>query len=228
MSYPNPIPQTAQLADAAALAAAPNHGAPAIAAGAAIALLNVTNASNETATRRNLKAMGYVVSDDELAQSIVREHAVISHHAATTGGGVTNAALLAAINAMSDNINAMNDNINARIDLLEAIQFNIDARLFNGRVQDGTPLRMLRKQHVGLLPVGNPMFGAAAPTFFGPPANVNTVLPLQAAVTTVNDLNNLTMQQISDLARQAGTDFGIVAGDPVAARRWKIVRYFGI
>ena len=85
---------------------------------------------------------------------------------------------------------------------------------------------MIRKQDVGLLPLTDGMFGVAAPTFVGQaPNDVNTPLPLPEPV-SVNNLNALTLVEISNLARQAGTNFGIEHGDRIATRRLKILRYF--
>ena len=218
-SYPNAIPPTAELLDPAALAAIPNNRAPGIDSGAPALLQDVSNASKEVGLRVNAKAMGFAVTDAEVAQSIVRQHAVVSHHAATVGGVVTNADLLTAINARFDAMDA-------RFDAVEARQFNADARAYNAHLLDDHPIRILRKEDVGLLPPTNAMFVAVQSNFVGPAANLNTELPLPFDQPSKNDLNNLTMQQISNLARQAGTDFGIVHGDQVAVRRLKVLRHF--
>lgn len=251
MSYPNDIPASPPLTDGAAqaLLVGANHTAAGIPQGAPLALQHVVDAANETNFRHFLRTLGYAVTDNELAESRIRELAVASHHASTVGGVVTNGALLAAVqdsaqhtatalNNITNNmnliagallVNANNiNNINNRFDRLEAQLFNANARVLNARVlQDGTPLRILRKEHEGLLPVNHPMFAAAPPTVVGmQAANINTDLPMPTNPVTTNDIYNLTMLQISDLAYQAGTDFGIDAADVVDVRRQKVLRYF--
>ena len=207
--------QSPALADATA--SARDLRAPAITANAAPSLGDVTNAHRETKHRLALKKMGFAVTDNEVAQSLIREHAVLSHHAANSGG-VSNATLLATINNLQNTMADGFRGVNARID-------NMECRGVNASSGHNTPLLMLVKQHPGMLPLADPMFVGHPPNIVGPVPLVGTPLPLPEGF-TLTDLLGLNHQEISNLARMAGTNFGIVAGDNLDARREKIRSYF--
>lgn len=182
--------------------------APAVAVGTARHLDNVTNAHKETQSRKRMKKTDpNSITNDEVANSLVREAAVLAEHVAGKyGAGVATA---------------------AQVDALTAMVRSDRARRLNANIPLQHPLTQLRKEVAG---VGNPLPNRA-PAAGVVAAPVGTLYPVAPgaggfAPSNLDDLVNMTLDQISALSQWANDDFGIVAGDNVGQQRNKLRKHY--
>lgn len=195
--------------------------APAIASGNPRTAADLVHATAETRARKRQKKVDNAsVTDAELSQSIIRETAVAAELAAGAYG-IAGAPLWAAqLTANVATISATVAQIDARLRLGTARRRNL--RNHGTRGGGATPpFHQLFKVHANL---GPPLPGRAAQNPVAAP--VGSIYPVGIAPATRDDLNNMTLGQISRLAEWANDNFGIVAGDGIATSRNKLLDHY--
>eukprot|EP00339_Tiarina_fusa_P010297 CAMPEP_0117028038 /NCGR_PEP_ID=MMETSP0472-20121206/20426_1 /TAXON_ID=693140 ORGANISM="Tiarina fusus, Strain LIS" /NCGR_SAMPLE_ID=MMETSP0472 /ASSEMBLY_ACC=CAM_ASM_000603 /LENGTH=246 /DNA_ID=CAMNT_0004735423 /DNA_START=61 /DNA_END=801 /DNA_ORIENTATION=+ len=239
-NYSASIPATAAMAHPGA--AAENQDAGELLQGNPRTLVDLTNAVRETEHRRRLKANHppslTTVTSDELARSVLRQHAVASELAASeyaAGGG---AGVPFWAQAMQNTLNDIkNDQTNMKNDLndikvalgeMQQRERNDRARRRNGSKPAFSEdmLLILRKERAGW---GQPLPGGYGQVPAGNPPAASTMCPVAPTAPcfpqTVQQCMGLTDDQIGNLSVWFNDDFGIVAADTVADRRAKFMDF---
>jgi hypothetical protein len=202
-----------------------------VAAGNPRNLADVTGAQRETTARKRLKKSDPAsVTDNEMAQALVREVAVTAEVSAGVYGGAA-AGVAAQLAKLSGQMNAGFAALNAGLAALNAglaaMNATDRARRRNTNIQNDVPLAQLQKVVAG---VGPPLPGGIATA----PPNAPVGTPYTTlgagglAPIDLNELNQMTLAQISALAEWANEDFEIIAGDNIAVRRNKLREHYTV
>ena len=229
-TYNSDIPASLPLADPNAQALVPL--APVIAAGAPRNINDVTNAMQETSGRKRQKIINNAsVTDAEVSYSAARQVAVTAEYAEGVYGAVGAPGwaqpLFAQLNAVHAQLNAGHAQLNAQLNAVHAMQQLNAAQHRNHRNATAGGL------NPQLIPLVKVIAGVGPPTPGQPPAvpavavaPVGAVYPAAIAPANKNELDSMTLAQISQLAEWANDHFGIVVADNVGQRRNKLHNHY--
>ena len=211
-TYNSNIPASLPLADPNAQALVPL--APVIAAGAPRNINDVTNAMQETSGRKRQKITNDAsVTDAEVSYSAARQAAVTAEYAQGVYGAVGAPGWALPLFAQLNEVHAMQ-------------RLNTAQRRNHRNANAGG----LNPQ---LIPLVKVIAGVGPPTPGQPPAvpavavaPVGAVYPAAIAPVNKNELDSMTLAQISQLAEWANDHFGIVDADNVGQRRNKLHNHY--
>ena len=239
-TYNSNIPAPLPLADPNAQALVPL--APVIAAGAPRNINDVTNAMQETSGRKRQKIINNAsVTDAEVSYSAARQVAVTAEYAEGVYGAVGAPGwaqpLFAQLNAVQAQLNAGQAQLNAVQAQLNAGHAQLNKVHAMQRL-NAAQRRNHRNANAGglnpqLIPLVKVIAGVGPPTPGQPPAvpavavaPVGAVYPATIAPANKNELDSMTLAQISQLAEWANDHFGIVVADNVRQRRNKLHNHY--
>lgn len=250
-NYSVDIPPTVNLTDPAAAALAPSQ--PAIVAGSARALADVSNACAETKSRMKLRRNFDNVTEDEVSEAVVREFAVASEVAAGLYGPAGTppwaTAMVNQVTALANQVTALANlpnQVTALSNQVTALANQVAETNARGRSMEARSKNMARQSVGGNFElvqlckvnadIGQPLPNANAAGRLPAVGLVNaaaigTVYPTAAGGAVRfprmwDDIDTLTHADISALAEWLNDDFGIVRNDAIGHRRRMVREHY--
>jgi hypothetical protein len=234
--YSNNIPSLTHVADPSAAAMLNGTQAPPVAANTPLNKRNVVDSVNETRARKRMRNNGptgpKIITDEELADAVIREHAVIAEHQAVVFPAVGAPAWFGP--AITNVIGPAIDNVigtaiaNAILPLEIRIE-NMDFKRSNEKIlaieRDDVALSPLKKFIAGngnVLP-GHAVEVADLPALapFAVGAEIQTpIFPKDKSA--LRSLNHMNLSVLSALYNH---DFGIHPGDSLEIRHSKFEKF---